>query len=331
MHELEVQDGQAAMFYVGETPWHKLGTRLPLNPTPEDAIAAAKIDWTVSLKKLVTEDGTPVPGKMATVRESDGKVLGVVGKDWRVFQNKDAVEWFRPLIEQGNVTLETAGSLRGGRRIWVLGRLTGVETREVVPGDPVNPYIQLANGHDGSLAIHLGFTCIRTVCANTLAMALSKKNSKLLKIRHTANSQAAVENVREIMLAANQTFEASVEKYKMLSRLGVSKESLRKYVDLVFEIDEKKANAKTDEERQKAVAASERLYQKVVPLFEKGRGNDAPGVAGTMWGAYNAVSEFLAYDRGRNDSTRLDSLWFGDAANINARALEVGLTIKQAA
>jgi len=51
MHELEVQEGQAAMFYEGETPWHKLGTRLPLNPTPEDAISAAKIDWTVSLKK----------------------------------------------------------------------------------------------------------------------------------------------------------------------------------------------------------------------------------------------------------------------------------------
>jgi hypothetical protein len=27
-HELEIRDGQACMMYAGETPWHKLGTKV---------------------------------------------------------------------------------------------------------------------------------------------------------------------------------------------------------------------------------------------------------------------------------------------------------------
>ena len=50
-----------------------------------------------------------------------------------------------------------------------------------------------------------------------------------------------------------------------------------------------------------------------------------PGVAGTMWGALNAVNEYLAYERGSSDEGRLQSLWFGDSARLNQRALQVAM------
>jgi hypothetical protein len=63
------------------------------------------------------------------------------------------------------------------------------------------------------------------------------------------------------------------------------------------------------------------------PLYESGRGNNLPGVKGTLWAGYNAVTEYLAYSRGKTDDSRLDSLWFGDSAKVNARAMEVAYAL----
>jgi hypothetical protein len=65
--------------------------------------------------------------------------------------------------------------------------------------------------------------------------------------------------------------------------------------------------------------------EKIVRLAEAGRGNDLPAVRGTLWTAYNGVSEWLTYSRGRSEDNRLNSLWFGDSALTNRHALEVAL------
>ena len=57
-HNLNIKNGQAAMMYVGEVPWHELGTRLTKAPkTAEAAIAAAGLDWKVGLKPVYVWEG----------------------------------------------------------------------------------------------------------------------------------------------------------------------------------------------------------------------------------------------------------------------------------
>ncbi len=58
-------------------------------------------------------------------------------------------------------------------------------------------------------------------------------------------------------------------------------------------------------------------------LFTQGQGNDLPGVAGTLWAAYNGVTEMV--DCGRNRRTaeqHLDHTWFGGGYSLKARAFE---------
>ncbi len=65
-------------------------------------------------------------------------------------------------------------------------------------------------------------------------------------------------------------------------------------------------------------------------LFRKGgRGQDNPEVRGTMWAAYNAVTEWVDYERGR-DGTRLEAAWYGEGRRIKQRGLEVATELAKA-
>ena len=185
----------------------------------------------------------------------------------------------------------------------------------IAPGDEVEKFILLSHGHDGSLAIRCGFTPVRVVCQNTLSMAHGSDASKLIRIKHTKDVLANLENIRETMNLANQEFEATAEQYRLLARKSINQEDLRRFVKRVLKI-------KDDEQ------PSTRMFNtiaEIIALCESGRGNTLPYVSGTYWTAYNGVSEWLTYNRGHSQDSRLNSLWFGDSANLNRLALETAL------
>lgn len=315
-HELEIVNGQAQMFYVNQTPWHGLGRHLDAPPSVREAIVAAGLDWTVGLKPLFTQEGEKAPA-LATFRQDTNKLLGVVGPNYKPLQNEEAFNFFDPFLQNGLASLETAGSLREGKRIWVLAKIKA-DPMTIVPGDEVEKFVLLSNSHDGTTAIRVGFTPIRVVCANTLAMAHSDAASKLIRVRHTGDVVTNVEKLGEIMNLANAEFEANAEQYKFLATRQISASDLQKYVKIVFDLPE-------DNKRES------RVLGRVISMFEKGRGNDLPGVAGTYWAAYNAAIEYLQYEKGKNPDIRLDSNWFGQSASINKKALEVATILAKAA
>ena len=320
-HQLEIrEDGTAAMFYCGEVPWHGLGTKLDNPPTVEEAIRAAGLDWTVERKELVlADDTTKKAPAVANVRSTDGRILGVVGPKYRVYQNIDAFKWFQPFIDSGEVELHTAGSLRDGAHVWVLAQVKK-DPIEIVKGDEVLQFILLTNAHNGTAGIRPGFTGIRAVCANTVAAALTSGESKILTVRHTERAGEAMDSVRDAMNIGRRRFEATTEGMKQMARRGVTVESLKQYVHTVFE---PKLTLDTEEARKKL----DRLTGRVIPLFEKGRGNDLPGVKGTVWAAYNAVTELLTWERGHSNDSRLQNLWLGDAANLAQNAYTEALKL----
>jgi len=126
----------------------------------EEAIRAAGLDWEVELRHIFTNDGRGMPlgilNNYVTYRKSDNTVLGIVGKDYQTLQNRDAFKWFQPFLECGQATIETAGSLRGGAKIWILARIRR-DPLVVRKEDTMEHYVLLSNSHDGSLAVSCGF------------------------------------------------------------------------------------------------------------------------------------------------------------------------------
>lgn len=311
MHAVET------MAYYGEVPWHGLGTAL----TDEDrydwgkASVKAGLNWEAEKIPLVTaDDARQAVDHYAVRRNTDGKVLGAVGKKYTILQNHDAFKWFQPFLEAREASLETAGSLKEGSRIFVLAKLNR-DPIVVAAGDEVLKYLLLSHSHDGSLAVRVGFTPVRVVCQNTMSMAHRHKASQLIRVKHTRDVHENLENIRETINAIDAEFVTTSEQYKILARKSINAADLEKYVRLVFDV----------KEGQDTSTRLNNLMEEVTGLFEAGKGNDLPSIRGTLWAGYNAVSEWLTWNRGRNADNRLNSLWFGDGANINRHALEMAL------
>lgn len=325
-HELEIVNGQAQMFSVKEAPWHRLGHIIEKAPTIEEGIILAGLNWRVNMRPVFTHDaeGQPIPAPAkATFRDDTGALLGVVGPFYEPLQNVDAFKFFQPFLDNGLATLETAGSLRDGKRVWVMAKL-GLEDSVIVPqsDDRVSKYVLLSNSHDGTLAIRVGFTPVRVVCNNTLQMSIQDKASRLIRVRHVGKPAEALDKIREIMNLANQQFEATAEQYRLLASKEINQKDLEKYVKIVFSTPKQLE----DPEAQ----GGSKVLPNIVRLFEKGRGNDMAGVKGTLWAAYNAVTEYVQYERGEEAGTRLDNTWFGQGAMINKKALDTALILAAA-
>lgn len=320
-HELEIVNGQASMMYVGDVPWHSLGKRFIEAPTLDEAIIAAGLNWQVTTEPLFAGNGDKAPA-LLTRRDSDKSILGVVGPSYTPLQNSEAFNFFRPFIDEKAATIECAGSLRQGKRVFVLCKLNLADS--VIKGnDVVSKYLLLSNSHDGTLAVRVGFTPVRCVCSNTLSMAHNDSASKLIRVRHTGNVVANLENIRETMNLADQQFEATAEQYRMLANKAINQSDLEKFVKLVFATKKQMDNVVDLNE----LNSGNRVKNDILRLFETGRGNDLPEIKGTYWAAYQAVTEYVQYERGEDNQARLDSTWFGPGMQINKKALEVATTM----
>lgn len=324
------------MFSVGQKPWHGLGHTLATAPSIREGIVLAGLNWRVKMRPMraTLADGgceIDVPDHRAVFREDTGKILGVVGDGFHPLQNEDAFAWFQPLVEEGLVTLETAGSLREGRRVWVMAKVAG-DPAVIVPGaeDIVDQYALLCHGHDGSLAVRLGSNSVRVVCANTLRGALEQGDG-LAVIRHTSGMGEAMTTARTVLARQIELFRGSAEGWRFLASRTCTDADFTVYALRVVAL----VRGDSDERVRETTPSAEdggRLLKALRPLFEGGAGNDRAGVRGTWWAAYNAITQWLTHERGASQGSERDraerrfaELHLGAGRRLGQRALMLAL------
>ena len=124
-HDIDQSTGMPAIAYVGVQPWHGLGEQLPEGQPIEAWVKAAQLDW--ELRRLPVQ--YLVEGKLRTMdrsfvlaRSDTGEALSIVKDDYKIVQPKDVLEFYHDLVSHHGYTLETAGTLNGGRKVWALAR-----------------------------------------------------------------------------------------------------------------------------------------------------------------------------------------------------------------
>ena len=268
------------MYSTREKPWHGLGTVVREAPTSENALRLAGLDWNVVQEAIYTPCREKIEGFKANVRDTDRKVLGVVSDRYKVVQNVEAFSFTDELLGHG-VRYETAGSLSGGRRVWLLARLP----REyIIAGERISPYLVFSNTHDGSGSVKVAVTPVRVVCNNTLNLALETAQRSFSMV-HTGNISDKITEARDTLFKAESYMDRLGAEFEQLHQQKVTDAEVQKYIELLIPLE---SNATRTQEKN-----VNRLRENLAMRYY-----DAPDLQKVGKNAYrfiNAVSDFATH------------------------------------
>ncbi len=269
-----------SMFYVRETPWHGLGTRVNEALNSKEALTAAGLDWNVIQEPIYTEEKELIEGYKANVRDTDRQVLGVVTDRYKIVQNQEAFAFTDELLGEG-VRYETAGSLQGGRKVWLLAHLPH---EYIISGERISPYLVFFNSHDGSGAIKAAITPIRAVCQNTLNLALSTAKRSWSMI-HTGDIKGKMQEAKDTLFMAEKYMDNLGKEFETLRRKKLTDEQVLEYIEILLPLEE--------DSTPQQIRNMKRLREDM-----KMRYFDAPDLKDVGKNAYafvNAVSDFATH------------------------------------
>jgi len=308
-------EDKVMMAYQGETPWHKLGTKMEGNPDVPAALEAANLNWEVQLKSMFYRHNDKlikVPSRRAVIRDTDGQLLSTVGSDYVPLQNSTAFGVLQPACEQFGVTIETAGALGKGDRVWMLAKLP--EVFEPVKGDKVEGYFLVLTGHNGWTSYSARPTPVRVVCQNTLSMA-TRASKAVINLRHVASTTEQFDQVAKMVTDLVAGLKETNTSFAALAAKKLNPDELAAYISEVLNIEAG--------DEPNPVAARRR--DTILELAATGKGVEfAPG---TAWAAFNAVTEYIDHVRPaeaknvRTIAQANQSALFGTNAKIKHRAL----------
>lgn len=339
-HEIEATDG---LVLHGKRAWHGLGRVVEHAPTPADALKLAGLDWEVQQWLLSATDGErrmAVEEHRLNVRSDTLAKLGIVGEGYKPLQNSELADFAQALASEGDVVrCETAGSIRGGRKVWFLLKGESFSVRGGNGEDEVKPYILLSNGHDGATAIRCTPTTIRVVCSNTLHMVIpdfdvadrktQKAQPACFVARHSGDLSAKVQEARAALGLYGRSLAKQREVLDALAFRTLNMDAVKRFLGECYAtnhggIPANPKNAAEQKAREKAAEAVGRMLDR----FDSETVTSGP----TLWTAVNAYTGWLQHDlkpRGKNDAVRQDnrdaSVLFGEHSDRSMKALVLGV------
>jgi phage/plasmid-like protein (TIGR03299 family) len=330
----------SGVFFNSQPAWHKLGTVLDGTLPAREAFSIANADWDVLSTPIFDPAGQPISGYQAITRGDNGKVLSVQKDSYTIVQNEQLIKLAEALHE--DAYMDAVVVLNEGRKVAFTARIKNAEA-EVIKGDEICQYLIGCTSHDGSISFQTIFSPIRVVCQNTLSATLNHADRqdaagkrKRMSIRHTTNCNALIERLPEIIDFKRQQFTATIEELQAMASKPCSSTQFQLYCSQVFA--DQLAGTINDKRGDKSTARPKTLqdlpaWDSIAAKFHgEGVGFDIKGVEGTMWGAYNAITEHLTHDAGRATSDtvettrkRLESLYWGTGAATLAKAHALAL------
>lgn len=326
--------GKYSFFSVKEKAWHNLGQIVQEYPTSEEAIKFAGLDYEVEKSPLFTKGAgiiennngiemidseLEVPNYFANIRTDNNTVLGVVGKDYHIVQNREAFSFFDSIVGGGDgILYETAGVLGNGERIFITAKLP--DYIRVGNGDDITEkYIFLTTSHDGSGSITAAFTPVRIVCQNTLNASLQNM-SNVVRIKHTAGAKQRLEDAHKVMGLANKLSNELENTFNHWAKITVCDDEMKKLIQLAL-----CPNKETLQHLQKGNFddLSTVFKNTVDDAFAYAMISEAQQMAttkGTLYGAYNAVTGYFQNVRNYKDNeAKLQSIVLGGTAQFKSQ------------
>lgn len=333
-------------------PW-VIGKEVNDCHTAEDVMLKADLAWSVSKCELVAKmpfrigannelgedafshDGSiyrDCPNAFATYRTDINYPLGIVKDKYEVVQNRDAFKFFDNAIGEGKAIWDRAGCLNNGEKIFVTAKLPVVTS--VGKDDTIDNYLVFSNNHDGMGSVDIMITPMRVICTNMLNGAFKSAECHI-RLRHTKSVKEKLELGAQVLKVACEHALDAQEMYRHLATIKMTDEQVYKYLcELQLTQDEIAKLAEVDPIHgyRRLVTRDYRLIEAVEISTRKANqlynmteyyhdGIGQKDIAGTAWGAYNAVTGFYSNVANLEGEKRLNSLVWGSAYNNMNKAL----------
>ena len=328
-HELESDKSFASY---RQPAWHGLGTVFEEEVSTSKMLELANLqDWNVRLEEIYTPANYSSDRKYNYVARTNPfnstqtDILGVVGERYRILQNEELFDFGDALLDGGG-RWETAGSIKGGRQVsgsLALERETVLDPSGVE--DKINSYLLVNTSHDGSIAIQASVTPVRVVCANTLNLALgsgvgrNRTVKQSYKIRHTQTAQGKIQAAREALGLAN----AYMDEFDLMAKAMIEQTITQdRFMDMVLT-----AYPRPEADKKGAVSKWDTKVQLIEDIYT---GEFNHTIAGTAWGALNAMTERLDWHRsarkGNSESILAGASGFDPVVNAEKNRLKSVVT-----
>ncbi|MFH5823652.1 DUF932 domain-containing protein [Georgenia sp. AZ-5] len=226
----------------GEEPNHYPGA------IPVDDVARRLFGWRAESRAIAVErpadprkmthlspEGAPmrwqrVPGRQGIVRSdrADGAVLGVFTDAYVPHQYAEYLLTSLGNILDDDLSISSAGLLRGGAIAWV--EVSVPESVTTPEGVEFRPNLLATTTLDGSLSTTYKRTVTDVVCDNTRDAALRERGQDL-KIRHARSSHLRLDDARRALAMVHTTADAFAAEVARLCRIDVDRATWGRFLD----------------------------------------------------------------------------------------------------
>jgi phage/plasmid-like protein (TIGR03299 family) len=272
----------------------------------------------------------PLDDTFGHVRTKDWTLLGSVGKDYASIDNEFGFSVFKMLCDKNGLNIakiQSAGSLKGGKRVWVLLSLPDSGFTIGNRQDQIIPYLLYTGSHDGTAASQFLPTTVNVVCWNTLNAAMGEAYAALnVKVRHTGDIEAKMEDVQNMMAQAAMMFGDFERIGNELDDRVVTQEAFGEVMNFLFPpLDEKTATNRMVTNRNAKIMLLTSAIKEEVALLPQFTQTGEGGFS--YWTLLNGITRFTTHKQvvriGQNASendARFESQVLGPGAEFNARA-----------
>jgi phage/plasmid-like protein (TIGR03299 family) len=207
-------------------------------------------------------------------------------------QNEACAELLDLLVDTSGAHFETAGSLRGGRQVFITLKLPdGIRVADI---DDLDLYLAVSTSHDGSMALRVDATPVRVVCANTQRLSL-KRSVGHYTFRHTTNVKTKIHQARQaigITYAYRDAFAAEAE--RMLDT-SLALDGFRAVCEELWPTPPAEAPVRTRNNHTRRATTLNYLFEQA-PTQEN--------IRGTAWSAWQAIQEYSDFYSPAADQNR---------------------------
>lgn len=256
--------------------WEAVGSNISAATSVEEALKISGLDYTVEKVPVFLEDGTPIPGAFCTKKEGTNDTFGVVGSQFEIIQNQEALSFVNNLVSEG-LTFVKAGE--NHKMLYLIGKLPSIE----VLGDEVTPYLIFQNSHNGSTTLKATIAPLRIVCQNQFNLTFRKAVNKI-SLRHTKSIKGRLHTAQQVLLQNTEYLSEFQKQALGLAQEKVSKKQVDTLLDGIFEI---KPEFNPTQVR--------RMEEKRDRFLSAYQADDNQNFLGTKWGLINAYTDFVTH------------------------------------